>query len=67
MRIGFIINSFESEKSGYTTVRLGLKAHNIGHEAFFMSVGDLIYYPDGLMGARARTALQKNIKQVKLF
>jgi glutathione synthase len=67
MRIGFIINSFESEKSGFTTVRLGLKAHNNGHEAYFMSVGDLIYYPDGLMGARARSAPSKKYKTSKTF
>lgn len=53
MKIAFIINDIETEKSNYTTVTLALKAHNLGHESYLMSVADLTYYPDGLMGGKA--------------
>lgn len=62
MRIGFVINDIRSEKSGYTTVRLAMKAHNMGHEVYMMGVGDLAYYPDGFMGARAHRATKNKFK-----
>ncbi len=62
MRIGFVINDIKTEQPGYTTVRLAMKAHNMGHDVYLMGVGDLAYYPDGFMGARARKAAKNKFK-----
>jgi glutathione synthase len=56
MRIGFIINDIETEYAGYTTVKLAQTAHNKGHDAYLIGVGDLIYNPDGQMGGKAYSA-----------
>ncbi|MGI8891948.1 MAG: glutathione synthetase [Bacteroidia bacterium] len=56
MRIGFIINDIQTEYSGYTTVKLAQTAHNKGHDAYLIGVGDLIYNPDGQMGGKAYRA-----------
>ena len=56
MKIGFIINDIKTEYAGYTTVKLAQTAHNKGHEAYLIGVGDLTYHPDGLMGGKAYSA-----------
>lgn len=67
MRIGFIINDLESEKSGYTTVRLALTAHNKGHRAYLIGVGDLSYHPDGQMGGKAYSAPKGKYKTAENY
>ncbi|MDX5347590.1 MAG: glutathione synthase, partial [Hymenobacteraceae bacterium] len=56
MKIGFVINSIETEEEDYTTIYLAQRMHNQGHQVYLMGVGDLVYYPDGFMGAHAYTA-----------
>lgn len=67
MRIVFLINDIQTEKDGYTTVYLGLRMHNMGHEVFLAGVGDLAYYPDGYMGAITRQAPGKTYKTTKTY
>ena len=62
MRIGFLVNDVKTEEAGFTTVRLGCEAVNLGHEVFVMGVGDLAYDPDEQIRARARTVPQKKYK-----
>jgi glutathione synthase len=59
MRIGFVINDIKTEKAGYTTVRLGLAATSLGHEAWYIGLGDLAYDPDDKIRARACGAPKK--------
>jgi glutathione synthase len=54
MRIGFLINSFETEKSVYTTTRLALAAHNAGHDVVYLSVEDFVCDPDESLRVRVR-------------
>lgn len=56
MKIGFVINDIATEGAGYTTVRLGLAAESMGHEAWMIGVGDFIYDPDGSIHALAKRA-----------
>ena len=37
MRIAFVVNEIETEKSSYTTTRLAYEAHALGHEAWYMA------------------------------
>lgn len=56
MRIGFLVNSLETERGYYTTVRLAMQATNMGHEAWFIGVGDLAYDPGDYIRAWAKKA-----------
>ncbi len=47
MKIGFVVNDIETEKAEYTTNRLALAAKEMGHEAWYMGIGDFAYEPDG--------------------
>ncbi len=67
IRIGFVINDFETERAGYTTIRLALAARRAGHEAWLMTVGDLAYDPDEHIRAHARTVPNKAYKDGKAF
>ena len=53
MKIGLVVNDIMTEQTGYTTVRLGVAGVNLGHEVWFMGVGDLAYDPDDRIHARA--------------
>ena len=59
MRIGFVINDLETEKSSYTTTRLAYTAVSMGHESWLMSVGDFAYDTDQQIRARAWAAPKK--------
>ena len=55
MNLGFIVNDVASEKLVYATTHLAFRALQMGHRVYYTGVGDLIYFPEGAMGARART------------
>lgn len=67
MKIGFIINDIETEKAGYTTVKLAFQAHNLGHDSYILGVGDLSYYPDGHMGGKAYKAADTKFKNAENY
>jgi glutathione synthase len=67
MKIGFVVNSIETEKPQYTTTRLALTATRMGHEAWLMGLGDFAHTPDGTIGADARTARRKNHKSLESY
>ena len=67
MKIVLIINDIKTESPLYTSVYLGLNMHNQGHEVYFTGVADLVYYPDGHMGATAKRAPGKKYKTTKTY
>ncbi|MCA9231853.1 MAG: hypothetical protein KDA57_14480 [Planctomycetales bacterium] len=63
MKIGFIVNDVMTEQPTFTTTRLAHEAHQQGHDAYLMGVGDLAYDPDEFIRARARhVPLEKRYK-----
>jgi glutathione synthase len=52
MKIAFVVNDIEGCQAVDTTVGLGMSAANRGHDVFFTTVGDAIYYSDENIGAR---------------
>jgi glutathione synthase len=55
MRIAFLVNSVETEIDEYATTRLAKAAALMGHEVWYVGMGDLrIGEPDGEIGAHAR-------------
>lgn len=67
MRIGFVVNDVVTEKDVYTTTRLAMTAHAMGHEAYYMGLGDFAYQPDGSLAARVRTGSAKSYKSLTRF
>ena len=62
MRIGFVVNDIKTEEGGYTTSRLATSAINLGHEAWVMGVGDMVYDPRRLRGRLRRSAPKSKYK-----
>lgn len=54
MRIAFVVNQMPKEAAAYTTTGLALKASKMGHEVYYIGIGDLTYTQNELMGAHAR-------------
>ncbi|QDU82358.1 Glutathione synthetase [Polystyrenella longa] len=56
MKIAFVVNDVMTEKAVYTTTRLALTAVRMGHESYYLGVGDFIYAPNGSIQAHVRSA-----------
>jgi glutathione synthase len=67
MRIGFVVNQIDTEKSSYTTTRLAMAAVNRGHEAWLIGTGDLALDPDDYARARARSAPKAKYKSLDAY
>ena len=67
MKIGFLINDIDTEKAGYTTLRLAMAAVNRGHETWIIGAGDLTYDSDEKIRARARIAAIKKYKTTATY
>lgn len=67
MKIGFVVNDVDTEKPQYTTTRLAMTATQMGHEAWYVGVGDFAAEPDGTLSARARSSAKKQYKSLERF
>ncbi|WP_134087819.1 glutathione synthetase [Olivibacter sp. XZL3] len=67
MKIAFIVNQLMKETAAYTTTGLALQAHKMGHEVYYMGVGDLAYFSDEQMGGLARKAPSKQFRSPETF
>lgn len=67
MKLGFVINDIKTEEAGFTTMRLGMQATNMGHEAWIIPTGDFAYDPDEFIRARARKAPRGNYKSHETY
>ena len=67
MKIGFVVNDVRTEQQGYTTVRMGASAVNLGHEVWFTTVSDFALDPDEKVRARATTVTRSKYKTSASF
>jgi len=67
MKIGFVVNELETEIDDYTTTRLALKALTMGHEAWYIGVGDFGYDQNAAIVARAHSAPGKKYASGKSY
>ena len=67
MRIAFLVDDLELEKSQYTTLRLAMAAANRGHEVWFIGAGDFAYDTDEKIRGWARTTLAKKHKSTAIY
>lgn len=65
MKIGFVVNDIETEKAEYTTNRLAMAARQMGHEAWYMGIGDFAYEPDGSLSTKARCGEANSYRSLK--
>jgi len=59
MRIGFVVNSIETERPEYTTTRLAATAARRGHETWMLGVGDFAHQLDGSVSAHGATTASR--------
>jgi glutathione synthase len=68
MRIAFVVNRVETEIDEYTTTRLAKAAALMGHEVWYVGLGDLrIREPDGEIGAHARPGIARDDDTLTAF
>lgn len=67
MKIAFIVNDIQTEKVNYSTTHLAYCAHKREHEVYYAGVGDLAYYSDGHMGAKAKKVPSKKYRSAETF
>ena len=62
MKNGMVVNDILTEETDYTTTHLAMAATNLGHEVWYMGVGDLALDPDDKCYARARRVTEKKYR-----
>lgn len=53
MKLGMVVNDISTEVEDYTTTHLAMAATNLGHEVWYMNLGDFSYDPDENVHAKA--------------
>ncbi len=53
MRLGIAVNDIATEWADYTTTHLAMAATNLGHEVWYMGMGDFVYAADESVHAHA--------------
>jgi len=67
MRVAFVVNEIQTEKSSYTTTRLAFEAHARGHEAWYIAAEDLLYDIDESVRAHAYRAPAPRYEDLKSY
>jgi glutathione synthase len=68
MRIAFLVNRVETEVDEYATTRLAKAAALMGHEVWYVGLGDLrIGEPDGEIGTHARPGIARDDDTLTAF
>ena len=68
MRMAFLVNRVETEIDEYATTRLAKAAALMGHEVWYVGLGDLrIGEPDGEIGAHARPGVARDDDTLTVF
>ncbi|GAA4793533.1 glutathione synthase [Olivibacter ginsenosidimutans] len=67
MKIVFVVNQVHKETPDYTTTGLALQAHKMGHEVYYMGVGDLAYLANEQMGGLVRKAPDRQFRSAETF
>lgn len=65
MKIGLVVNDVVTEQASYTTNRIGMAAKQMGHEVWFIGVGDMSYQPDGSISTNARRASGRSYRSLE--
>lgn len=67
MKTAFVVNDVMTEKAVFTTTRLAMAAMKMGHEVYYLGVGDFLYAPDGSIQAHVRSANDGTYESAKEY
>jgi len=67
MKIAFVVNDIETELPGYTTTHLAMAATHLGHEAWYINIGDFSYDVDENIHAGASRVAQMGHRAVSAY
>jgi len=67
MRLGFVLNHLLKEPLPSATIRMAMKATNMGHDVWLTGVGDFTYKPDELVHAHARSLTGKHFDSPEAY
>ncbi|WP_126456773.1 glutathione synthetase [Sulfuriflexus mobilis] len=67
MRLGMVVNNIHTELSDYTTTGLAMNATNMGHEVWYIDVGQFDYAPDERVHARARRVPDRKYRSHSVY
>lgn len=67
MKIGFVVNQIMKETDAYTTTGMALQALKMGHEVYYIGIGDLFCSADNQMGAHACKSVNKLFRTNSTF
>jgi glutathione synthase len=59
MKLGIVVNDLMTEHADYTSSHIAMNASNMGHEVFYMGVGDFAFGPGDKVYAHARQPSQR--------
>jgi glutathione synthase len=67
MRIAFVVNGIQTEWPGYTTTHLAMAATHLGHEAWYVGIGDFVYNTDEHVHAHGTRVRQTRHRQTHAY
>lgn len=67
MKLGIAINDLSTEWADYTTTHIAMAATNLGHEVWYMGMGDFAYDADEDVHAHTVTVPRKNYRSSKVY
>lgn len=67
MRIAFVVNDIQTELADYTTIHLGMNAVKLGHDVYYMSVGDFAIDPEDRIKSHATAAPARHHRSSEVF
>ncbi len=67
MKLAFVVNDIDTEWAGYTTTHLAMAATNLGHEVWYLGVGDFTYDADENVHAKARSVPPRRYRSDKVY
>jgi glutathione synthase len=67
MKIGMLVNDIQTELDDYTTTHLAMAATNMGHEVWYMGVGDMVYESDSHCYAHVRQVPERHFRSSAVY
>lgn len=67
MRIAFAVNDINTEQTDYTTTHLAMAATDLGHEVWYVNVGDFVLQPDNSVFAWAHVVPMKKYRSAEVY
>ena len=67
MKLGIAINALNTEQADYTTTHLAMAATNLGHEVWYLGMGDFSYDADEHVHAHAVTVTKKRYRSAEVY